>query len=91
MSDDYKNYLCASDKWSAIDCPIFAPACNDLGLALPMLAKATWVLGYPIGIILDNGQALIDDDLSNYTKLWIVPEKSTYLMERFLISNVISM
>ena len=47
-------------------------------------------LGYPIGIILDKGQALIDDDLSNYTKLWIVPEKSTYLMERFLISNVIS-
>ena len=65
LSNDYKNYLCASDKWSAIDCPIFAPACNDLGLALPMLAKATWVLGYPIGIILDNGQALACDDLSN--------------------------
>lgn len=54
------------------------------------LQKQLGVLGYPIGIILDNGQALIDDDLSNYTKLWIVPEKSTYLMERFLISNVIS-
>ena len=46
-SDDYKNYLCASDKWSARNCPIFTPACNDLGLALPMLAKATWGIRLP--------------------------------------------
>ena len=47
LSNDYKNYLCASDEWSIIDCPIFAPACNDLGLALPMLAKATWGIRLP--------------------------------------------
>ena len=47
LSNDYKNYLCASDEWSIIDCPIFAHACNDLGLALPMLAKATWGIRLP--------------------------------------------
>ena len=29
------------------------------------LRKQLGVLGYPIGIILDNGQALASDDLSN--------------------------
>ena len=28
-------------------CPILAYACNDLGLALPMLAKATWGIRLP--------------------------------------------
>ena len=60
-----------------IICALRTNGQQEIVQSLPLLAT-TWdwhsqclrkqlgVLGYPIGIILDNGQALTSDDLSNH-------------------------
>ena len=65
MSEAIRKIYMPSDKWSARNCPIFSPACNDYGLDSQCLRKQLGVLGYPMGIILDNGQALAVICLSN--------------------------
>jgi hypothetical protein len=47
LSEAIRKIYIPSDKWSVRNYPIFAPACNDQGLALPMLAKATWGIRLP--------------------------------------------
>ena len=44
----------------------------NLDWTLPILRELYGVLGYPIGILLDKGQALTNDDLSNlFSKLTV--------------------